>query len=74
MIKLVNQFGEADVQKEMLKKIYPLSDGAGCCVLCDRPESWDNMMYCSNRRDRVHLLHYLCDNLSKELVRPIVKY
>ena len=64
----------SDSQKELPKKICSLCNGAGCCTLCDRPDAWDTMMYCSNRRIRVHLVHYSCDNLSKELQRPIVKY
>ena len=65
---------EISSQNETQKKICSLCKGAGCCVLCDRPDDWENMMYCSNRRERVHLLHHSCDNLSKELLRPIVKY
>ena len=56
------------------EKICSLCKGAGCCVLCDRPDSWENMMYCSNRSKNPHLLHLSCDNLTKELARPIVKY
>ena len=42
--------------KTQLPKIKPplrpaickLCKGAGCCVLCDESDEWEDMLYCSN--------------------------
>ena len=56
------------------KKPCKLCKGAGCCILCDRPDGWENMVYCSNKDDGLHLLHHSCDNLTPEMVKLIKNY
>ena len=56
------------------KKSCKLCKGAGCCLLCDRPDDWENMVYCSNKSERLHLLHPSCDNLTPDMVKLIKNY
>ena len=56
------------------KKPCNLCRGAGCCVLCDREDEWEDMVYCTNKTERRHLIHHSCDNLTPEIVKHIKQY
>ena len=56
------------------KKPCKLCKGAGCCILCDREDAWENMVYCTNKTHRVHLLHHSCDNLTPDMLKHIKDY
>ena len=47
--------------------------GLGCCNVCDRDDYWDDLIYCSNKKEN-HVLHYACDNLSPDTVKFIKQY
>ena len=56
------------------KKPCNLCKGAGCCVKCDMDDEWDNMLYCTNKSERKHLIHHSCDNLTPDLIKHINHY
>ena len=66
----------SDSKKPPVKKKKPcnLCKGAGCCVRCDMDDEWDNMLYCTNKSERKHLIHHSCDNLTPELIKHINQY
>ena len=48
--------------------------GAGCCILCDKPDDWEDMLWCTNKAIGKHVIHYSCDNLTYEMQRSIKNY
>ena len=58
---------------EPTEKICGLCKGAGCCLLCEREDEWNNMVYCSNEKEN-HIIHQACDNLTPETLRYIDLY
>ena len=55
-------------------EICSVCNGAGCCTLCDRPDDEENMVFCANETEKVHLLHLSCANITQTMARQVDKY
>merc|ERR1711867_13668 len=43
-------------------------------TLCNRPDDEENMVFCANETEKVHVLHLSCANITQTMARQVDKY